>query len=66
MPETNYALWQPSEGLAGGFGPIDRTSPWARCLSMSQATPLRLTWSMLRLWWATVLRAKTAIPNICW
>ena len=66
MPEMNYGLWEPSEGPGGGFSPIGPDVAPGQVLIHVASDDIEADLERAGALGATVLRAKTEIPNIGW
>jgi predicted enzyme related to lactoylglutathione lyase len=66
MPEMNYALWEPSEGPAGGFSPIGPDVAAGEVLIHVASDDIEGDLERAQALGTMVLRAKTEIPGIGW
>ena len=66
MPQMNYVLWEPAQGPAGGFSPIGPEVPAGQVLIHVASDDIETDLKRAQDLGATVLRAKTEIPNIGW
>jgi predicted enzyme related to lactoylglutathione lyase len=66
VPEMNYALWEPTEGPAGGFSPIGPDIAPGQILLHVASDDIEADLERAKVLGATVLRPKTEIPDIGW
>jgi predicted enzyme related to lactoylglutathione lyase len=66
VPEMNYELWEPEEGLGGGFNPLGDDVRAGEILIYVDSDDIEADLQRAQSLGATVVRSKTEIPTFGW
>jgi len=66
LPEMNYVLWEPEEGLGGGFSPLGEGAKVGEILIHVASDDIEADLKKAKSLGGTIVREKTEIPNVGW
>ena len=66
VPEMNYAMFNPGEGVEGGFNPVSDTNPAGTILVHIGTGDVNATLSVIEAHGGKTLVPKTEIPEFGW
>ncbi len=66
MPEMNYAMFNPGEGVGGGFNPVSETNAAGTTLAHIGTEDIEATLAVIEEHGGKTLVPKTEIPGMGW
>ncbi len=66
FPDMNYALFNPGEGVGGGFNPVNETNPAGKVLVHIGTEDIPASLAKIERHGGSVIVPETEIPGIGW